>query len=312
MKFRILVSATLLSLLIVIQACKKDGNAPSGPTISENTLKDFFTQNGTRNELFTFDSGVQQTLYTNNYWTSFYIPANSFVTLNDQVISGAITLQIKGILNKKDMILNGIFPVSNSLPLISAGEYYIEATKNGERLKLAPNKNIRIDISTNTSPLVGMQVFYASELTSHTNWGTPSSDTVNWYQGAIGPGYYSFDIPQLNWINCDKYEYVTGPKTDLKITLSDPQFKANNTYVFIAFVGDNSAAMLPNYSKGYFTNLNYNLPVGLNATIIAISKIDDQYYSAFKSTTLTANHIDDLNLTPTTMDDFKLQLDSIP
>ena len=44
----------------------------------------------------------------------------------------------------------------------------------------------------------------------------------------------------------------------------------------------------------------------------ALSKINGQYFSAFRTATIGNTHIENLTLTPTTIDDFKLTLGSLP
>lgn len=316
MKKTILFSGSLLLVMLMI-SCKKDQDILIQPFLKssvpeEKTLTDFFIKNGTPSQTFVINSIRDTSIYFPK--SSMYIPKNSFVKLNNQAVIGAVTIEVKLLVNKKDMILNGIFSVSDGKPLVSAGEFFIKATQNGEELKLAFQKQLYVSIYIMGPLSNNMQVFYADNLNANTNWGIPSSsDTVNISSASPGPLEYHFPISNLRWINCDYFYDKPGLKTIVKVSVNGEEYNNNNTHVFITLDKLNAACMFTSYSKPYFfTPVNYELPVGQKVTIVAISEIGGQYFSAFQSAIFTDNHIENLTMSPTTIDDFKLQLGSLP
>jgi len=303
---------------MLIISCKKDQDILIQPSLKhtaseEKTLTDFFIQNRVPSQFFTLNSDSINGLHTSNK-SYLYVAKSSFVTINNQPVTGAITIEIKEILNKKNMILSGIFSVSDEKPLISGGEFYIKVTQNGNVLKLKPNSNVSFSTPIKSFVTGNMQIFYTDNPNENTNWGSPSNDTVSILSGSpSSPLEYHFTINNLRWINCDYFYNKPGLKTTVKVSVNGGEYNNNNTHIFITLDGLNSACMFTSYSKPYFfTPANYELSVGQKVTIVAISKIDGQYFSAFQSVTITDNHIENLTMSPTTIDDFKLQLGSLP
>lgn len=93
-----------------------------------------------------------------------YIPENTFETLDGQELkSSNITLRVKVVRTKRDMILNSISTVTDDNQLlVSGGMIKLEAFANNETLKLKNKSNIRIEFMTKEKDNK-MMVFYADE-----------------------------------------------------------------------------------------------------------------------------------------------------
>ncbi len=209
------------------------------------------------------------------------------------------------------MILSGIFSVSGDQPLVSGGEYFIKATQNGAELKLVSASHVLVSSTQKGVQDKNMQVFYANNMDENTTWGSPTiTDTVKIGIDFTNIFYYAIPVNNLHWVNCDHFLNVPGIKTDVKATINGSD-NNNNTKVFVSFDSLNSASLFSFYSNPYFTSSIKQLPIGLKVTFVALSKINGNYFSAFQSTTIIDNHIENLTLSPTIIDDFKLQLDTL-
>lgn len=93
-----------------------------------------------------------------------YVPKNAFETLDGQELkSSNITLRVKVVRTKKEMILNSISTVTDDNQLlVSGGMIKLEALVNNETLKLKDKSNIRIEFMTKEKDNK-MMVFYADE-----------------------------------------------------------------------------------------------------------------------------------------------------
>jgi hypothetical protein len=291
--------------LLSLQSCKRD------EPIEGKTLEGFFEENRVQDQIFTMNADSGSTFITSNY-IYMGIDVSPFLNSNNDTVTGNVTIRLKEIMTKGDMILSGIFSVSGGKPLVSGGEFYIEATQNGEQLHLSRPDAIYLFIPiTDSIPVNDYRGFYEPALTSNTDWGTPS-DTIS-ADFTIGgsSGSYTFGIDTLNWINCDYFYSFTGAATAVKANLTGMHTEAN-TKVFLTFNDYNSACMLYRETGSlYSPGSEYELPVGLNVTFVAISLINGQYYSAFQSTSISSGHIENLNLTPTTLDLFKIQVGNL-
>jgi hypothetical protein len=301
---------TCLSALFILQGCKRD------EVINTKSLADFFQENGVPDQFFTINTDTVSYFVTTNY-TGVLVDSGAFVNSSNEIVIGPVTIRLKEMITKKDMILSGIFPVAGGQPLVSGGEFYIEAIKNGEKLRLARPNAITLGIPCkDTIRKTNYRGFYETNLTAETDWGTPSDTIVPFSNGMAGPGsvsgfYYDFTVDSLAWINCDHFYSAGGVMTDIKANVIGSQYIESNTKVFLAFTDENSASYMSKESGLYVPSGGYQLPLGLNITFVAISIVNGQYYSAFQSTSVTPGHIENLNLSPTTLDDFKTQLENL-
>ncbi len=317
----------LLTLVVLVTAygCKKDkeiesvNNPASGGTSQTSNMANFFTSNGVPIQSFSIDASTFE-LIEGNKGTKISIPSGSFLTQGGAPInSGNIQIELREIFSKKDMILSGIPTMANKLPLISGGEIFIKAMQNGSELKLASKNSVTVEMPTGVSPDYNMQEFYSSNISatdSTSGWSSADSTVISVVQdttwsggGTSWPTYYYFQIDSMNWINCDYFWYDSSPKTDVMANL-DTMFNSTNCVVFLSVDGINSIASM--YFQNNSNYITYNFPIGKAVTFIAIAEINGQYYSAFISSTLVNNHIENITMNPTTLSQINSDLAGLP
>jgi hypothetical protein len=303
----------------VIVACKKKEEEPTTSTTntttsttggSSSSMGTFFTQNAVTSQTFTISNSSYQSV-TGTKGTVIVFPPNSFVTQTNGAVTGNVVIELKEVFSKKDMILTGMVPMAGQYPLVSGGEIFLKATQGSQTLKIASGAQINAAVPAGNNPSTQMNEFYATNTTATdtTGW-TASTDSISVQQDTVFTGgyYYSFVINGMNWINCDYFYNDPAPKTSVTVN-PGTGYNSSNCVVFLSVDGQNSVAQLYNYN-GAFTTSNW--PVGKAVTIIAISEINGQYYSAFKTTTLTANHSESMTMVPTTLSQINTSLAGLP
>lgn len=78
--------------------------------------------------------------------TQIYIPQNSFVNKNGELIKGEVKMEIIEVLSVTDFVKTNLQTRAGDQLLQSEGMIFIEATANGESVALAPDKKLQIDL----------------------------------------------------------------------------------------------------------------------------------------------------------------------
>ncbi len=283
-------------------------------------IERFFNNNQKTSQTFIINAQVENTLKGTG-GTIVKIAPNSFVTADGELVKGDVEFEMKEMYGKSDMIFSNASTVSNDVALVSGGEIYTGATKNGEPLILATDKPMLIEVPAAAGSNEPMQLFNGQPDRNTVNWNLASPNSVTPVLNTNSPtGYsYNFSSNSMNWLNCDQFNRSLSPNT--KVTVRLPrQYDSTNTAVFIVFAGQNTVTKFDNYNPYSFTNMNmssfdtrwYSVPTGSDVTIVAISEINGQFYSSMQRATLMQNHEADLVMSPTTLDEIKTDMEKLP
>jgi len=290
----------LVGLIITISSCKKDKTNPSeeGPTTStlnKSNAIALINNLSTPLETYTLDVANFDTYYCAN-GTIIDIYPDAFLTQAGTIVTGVVTIEVKDILSKKDMILNNAIPISNGQLLVSGGEVYFNATQGGQKLKLNPASSVNIKVPADISTSYQMLEFYsqgpANLSNSNLNW-TTTAITTNTIavDSSSGHLYYDFNLDEIAWSNCDYFYSFPGAKTTCTVSLSG-NFNNTNTLVFISMNAVNAMVSLnsSNTSNSQnFISYSNSMPEGKNYTVVAISFDGTNYYYGSQSVTMTTN-----------------------
>ncbi|MFY9310518.1 MAG: hypothetical protein WAQ28_15845 [Bacteroidia bacterium] len=320
------MKTTAKSLLIVsalatmtLFSCKKENNiTPEAPTPSTPaSLSALFSEKAAPKQTFTINAGQFQSI-TGAKGTKLNIQPGSFKNQSGQVVSGNVTLEMREMFSKSDMIFSGATTTSNGQLLVSGGELYIQAFQNGSPLSLTSSTTVEAQVRTNNNA-GPMQEFY-----SNTSFETPegldwwladstNTDTIYTdYDSSDFVEYYYFYLDQMNWINCDYFWDSNGPFTDIEVN-TGTQFDGTNCTVYISFDGINSVLSLGDYDLNHLFNYGYpSIPQGMNVHIIAIGTLNGQYYSAIVPATLGNNFSTNVTLTATTLAQITADVNALP
>ena len=167
------LGATVLSVFMV--SCQKDTLETTIDKADSTAVERLFDKIDPEMQSFTIDPSQPKTI-TGTEGTVINIPANAFVDANGNKVTGSVTISLKEILSLKDQVTSGVYAVSNDSLLKSGGEFFFEATANGQKLKLAVNQFITFDVPADeVDP--NMQVFVGNEVKQDS-----TGSSVNWVQ----------------------------------------------------------------------------------------------------------------------------------
>jgi len=294
----------LFILLLIFYGCEKELSASGNNYLS---LNDFFNKNQIPSQLFTVNA-INGGAFKSNNGAVLHVMANSFVDQAGQSVTGTLEIQFKEIYEAYDMILNNKVTMSDGLPLVSGGEFYIDATLQGKELRLAPGKILEIDLPPSAVNLDQMQVFNGqTDNMGNINW-KPNPDpnnTVARRDSGMTLNYnIYFDTATQFWLNCDQFEippfasYTVMPGNCPDI---------DSTMVFVDFTGKNAAVTMYR-GNNVFSNAHL---MADQATIIALCYKNNRFYSSFITTTLADNQSSTLNFSETTEAEFKNRIKAL-
>jgi hypothetical protein len=318
---------TILMLLIIITvfSCKKDkstnnSNTTTPPPKTDNysSVANFHALNGSHVRSFTHHATTGGRDTTPN-GTVISIPANAFVTQSGTAVTGDITIELKDVYNKSDMILNDISTnLYGSGPMKSAGMFYIKAMQGNQALMMSAGRKITIVQPLNGLTLDNqMKPFILQKGDTVNGWVTPpaGSDSLSNSALDISTTVYVFSLYQFNtpadsgtWCNSDNSSYFSAyPQTTLTLNPLD-SIKDYHTELFLVF--NNLNSMVHVYRTG--TNFKYLFaPSGLQCTAVAIGVKNGNLYSSFTPITISSNLTVNFSLSVTTTAAFKSQLNAL-
>jgi len=247
--------------------------------------------------------------------TILYFSPNSLADQNGDPVSGPVTIELIEIYDKATMLLtkmptNGKRLNGDVEALKSAGEFYVNATQNGEQLVLATNFQL---FAPSDEFDENMRIFNGEDPNCA---GDEMQCDIVWEeeeeQGRLEPiqregpngqgvsGYGGF-ISNFGWTNLDRWYSFEGPKT---IVYADPPsgFDNTNSNVYISYDGEATAlALLDIYNAdtGLFSEHYGLIPVGLEVHFIFVSVQDDQYVYAIQGATIGEDHTEVIGTTTT-------------
>jgi hypothetical protein len=288
---------------------------------NSTAIEKFFKQNQKPSQVFIINAQQENTV-TGTGGTRVKIAPNSFVDKNGEVVKGDVEFEMKEMYTKSDMILSNAHTVCNDMPLKSGGEVFLGAERNGEPLILANDKPISVEIpATSQEP---MQLFAGKPNRNTVNWNLANSTNVTPVANSnSSTGFsYNFTSANMNWLNCDKFMPGTSANTKVNVRLPQ-QYDTTNTAVFIVYRGQNTVTKFDGFTKydgstrmlttqSMFDTKWYSVPQGSDVTIVAIAEINGQYYSSMDHTLIKKDHVADLVMTPTTLDQIKLDMEKLP
>jgi hypothetical protein len=302
---------------ITLFSCKKENNLiPETPTPGNASLSALYSEKAAAKQTFTINASQYQSI-TGAKGTILNFQPGSFKNLSGPVVSGNITIEMREIYSKADMIFSKAPTVSNGQLLVSGGELFLQAFQNGSPLSLSSSNSVQAQVPTNSNP-GPMQEFYSNAPFENEwlNWELADSSFTDSlytdYDSADFVQYYYFYLDQLNWINCDYFYASAGPFTDIEVN-TGTQFDGTNCTVYISFDGMNSAASLSDHGLAHLFNYGYpSVPQGMAVHIIAIGSLNGQYYSSITPATLGANFSTNVTLTPTTLAQITADINALP
>lgn len=179
-------------------------------------------------------------------------PAYSFVYANGTPVTGDVDIELEEFYSSSDLLAHGLTTMSDGRLIESGGTIYVQASCNGQAIKMAPGAEFVMDFPIAGAELEGMQTFTGTRLSDGTmNWTVPQEDIV----GVLDQAYNDvidgvYDEILINDMNIDQYQWNN--------------INNNNRgyYQYYGEYGIDTAAMTVEEKQEYYAQLEYQENTG--------------------------------------------------
>lgn len=270
----------------------------TAPTPQEFTaLQSQALANITEEFTFTNDpAGMVQLTSESGVVITFY---GSCLTINGAPVTGEVTLKYVEMFNSGSMVVAGmptmgVMPDGDLAMLVSGGEFYVNATHNGQQVELACGFQLQIPGSL-TGGADNDMTLWNGLVTEEGNVVWEEVEEGNQEEGGVfteGGTYYAF-VGNFGWTNVDRFYSDPRPKTTINVDVPDG-FDNQNSAVYISYNEEgNALALLDTYdpATGYFSEHYGQIPNGLECHVIFVSENDGEWIYAIKAVTITENGV---------------------
>ncbi len=303
------LNVKLLILLVTSMtflSCKEEEPVATIQAPDGKALEQRFVDNRVDDvQIFTIDAAQGGTVIGEK-GTQIIIPANS-IGLNGSPVTGNIDIELIELYGRAGMLLSnmptsGVRSNGDEEALKSAGEFFINATQNGNQLEMLgtlQGESRTLDVGF--GDVETMQIFKAGDNLDDTNvWDEVEVEGANDFarvgerKNADGTysAIYLFDVSSFGWTNLDRWYSFTGQLTDVFINVPD-EFNGTNCEVYLTYDGEPTAlARMDIYDTQteMFTEHYGRIPVGQNVHIILVAEINGQLHYTIQGTTIVDGH----------------------
>ena len=293
---------TILMATLILTSCNKNENddifIETPPTAQEfQNLKEAALENLTQEFQFNAEDG--STTFTSVKGVQLTINGTC-LSNNGSAVAGSVVLEFVELFEKGNMLITnkptmGLLPNGDKAMLISGGEFFINATQNGEDLDI--NCSIQLIVpsalSGGTDPAMSLWNGIIDE-DDNLEWGEVNADPAGNQGGVFAEGgqYYAF-LDQFGWSNVDRFYNDPRPKTTLQISVPEG-YDNENSSVYLSYDGEETGlANMDTYDPGtkLFSEHYGQIPIGLECHVIFVSEDNGLWKYAIKAVTIVNNGI---------------------
>jgi hypothetical protein len=251
--------------------------------------------------------------------STLFFQANSFSTADGGPVTGEVQIQFIEIFDKGSMLVTdmpsiGQRPSGEVAQLISGGEHYVGATKDGEALTLnssfqltAPADNtggadwdmgfFRAEVSDGVAAGLDDQALWVEQNTGEADADVEGEgDEFGINRGEGGDGAetnYWMLSGQFGWTNIDRWYSDPRPKTTINVSVPDG-WDDTNSAVYLSYDGEPTAlARMDTYDEatGYFSEHYGLIPIGLEVHLILVTESEGDWSYAIQAATIADGHL---------------------
>ncbi len=291
-------SVVLIALLSAgFQSCCKDCNndEPIMPTAQEfNNIREKALDNLT--QIFDFQAEDGAVTFTSEKGVTLTINGNC-LTKNGNPVSGAVKLEFVELFDRSNMLTTnkpttGKLPDGSQAMLVSGGEFYIQATQDGQPLALTCGMHLEVPTALSGGDDPEMQLFKgAINDEGNLEWerNKQAEFGIRENQGGepTGNQYFAY-FNSFGWTNVDRFYSDPRPKTTILVAVPEG-YDATNAAVYLSYDGEpNALALLDTYDSetGLFSEHYGQIPIGLACHVIFVSEDNGQWKYAIKGATI--------------------------
>jgi len=248
--------------------------------------------------------------------TLLYLWPNSLVDSDGLPVQGNVDVELIEIYGKGQMLLsnvptNGLTNDDEIAQLVSGGEFYVNATQNGEDLSLVQPYQLMAPTDNTGGEDYEMELF---EIEEEGPQGAPAwvevdggpigaeptdgnnGGNVEIIKGDVEGGgsttAYAFLSEEFGWSNIDRWYSDPRPKTTIHVEVPDG-WDNDNCAVYLSYNGENTLAHFDTYdvSTKRFSEHYGLIPIGLEVHVIFMTESEGEWSYAIQETTIVDNHV---------------------
>lgn len=254
--------------------------------------------------------------------TTVFIQAGSMVRSDGTPATGPVDLEMIEIFDKGSMLATNMPSIARNadgdvVQLISGGEHFIDASEDGEPLRLATGLQISVPTDLTGGPDDEMILFRADVQ------GEPDGESLSDFEAAgrddeavwvededprarvmIGEGgadgaatSYHTISGAFGWTNIDRWYSDPRPKTSIHVSVPEG-WDDSNCEVYLSYDGEPTALArmdVFNSATGLFTEHYGQIPVGLDVHVIFVTEENGEWSYAIQGTTIEEDHVTDFD-----------------
>ncbi|WP_458627882.1 hypothetical protein [Winogradskyella sp. PC D3.3] len=304
--------ALFLSTSMLITSCNpNDDSDDASQNLETPTAQDFSDIRtlalDNHTQIFNFNADDGYISLTSENGVQININANC-LTDNGNPVSGNVTLEFVEIFDKGSMLTTnkptmGTLPNGDKALIITGGEFFVEATQNGNILDTNCGFQLIIPTSLTGGADSDMTLWTgAIDADGNLVWDEVNDPDGNGGLFLEGDNYYGI-IDGFGWTNVDKFHNDPRPKTTIQVQ-PPAGFNYQNSAVYLSYDGELPAlAQLDTYNDALniFSEHYGQIPIGLECHVIFVTESDGIWRYAIKPVTIVANDIITFYLGETTV-----------
>lgn len=294
--------AILFTAAIALTSCSPDGTEIYRPSNGQWVM---LRSNALNNieQSFTLTAGNGAVTFTSEKGVEITINGNCLTLNGNPVTSGQVDIEYIEVFDKGTMLVTdkttmGRMPNGDMALITSGGEFYINATQNGQQLDITCPMQLKIPADLTGGLETGMSLWDGT-IDEHGNIDWDQQDQAAGTQGGVfgeGQGasaaYYAF-LNDFGWTNVDRFYSDPRPKTTI-LAEAPTGYDFENSAIYLHYDGEGSAlAKLDTYNSNtnQFSEHYGQIPIGLVAHVIFVTEDGGNYRYAIKAVTIAAGDV---------------------
>ena len=288
---------------LAFTSCSTDNNENNVATAQEFAALEENALNGIT-QTFTFNAEDGATTFTSAKGVQITINGNCLTLNGNPVTSGQIEVKYAEVFDAGTMLTTdkttmGRLPNGDMGLIISGGEFYINATKNGQQLDITCPMELIIPADLTGGLETGMSLWDGTiDADGNLDWDRQEQNPTGGQGGVFGEGqgasaaYYAF-LNDFGWTNVDRFYSDPRPKTTILASVPNG-YNFENSAVYLHYDGEGSSlAKLDTYNAGtqQFSEHYGQIPIGLVMHVIFVTEDNGNYKYAIKAVTAVANDV---------------------
>lgn len=297
----------LFLLGLLVASCSKNDDGDSPDYVPSASAFAALREEAIDTQTFTFNAEDGATTFTTAKGVQFTINGNC-LTQNGNPVTGQVVVEYAEFFDPGTMLVTnkptmGRLPNGDMSLLISGGEFYINATKNGQQLAISCPMQVIIPVNLTGGADTGMSLWDGT-VDEDGNLEWDEQDRANGANGVFveGPNYYAY-FSNFGWTNVDRFYNDPRPKTTI-LAEAPSGYDFENSAIYLHYDGEGSSlAKLDTFNPAtnQFSEHYGQIPVGLQCHVIFVTEDNGQWRYAIKSVTIAANDVYVFTLAETTV-----------